>query len=270
MRLAGWVLLLIGLTAHAAEEPVQGPASSIGAAAHGCLQGGASLPETGPGWQVLRPDHNRFWGTPALISVLEEHAASIAGKSSFLVGDMSLPRGGRMPTGHASHQTGLDADILFRQTDHPLTAEERDDPDFSPVFDDKGKFVKDRWGAAQVALLRGFAEDKRVERIFVNPVIKRNLCRSQKKGDTAWLHRVRPWWGHAAHFHVRLACPVGDVNCEAGPTIAEGDGCGAELNWWFTAEANSPAEPTPPPSTKIPPRYNANMPLACKEILAGN
>ena len=27
----------------------------------------------------------------------------------------------------------------------------------------------------------------------------------------AWLHKVRPFWGHQYHFHVRLACPAGVV-----------------------------------------------------------
>lgn len=266
MKAAGWLLLAVAGGAIAAEQPAPGPASSIGGAAHGCLQGAAALPPEGPNWQVLRPDHNRFWGTPALVAVIEEQSQREAAFGQLVVGDMSLPRGGRMPTGHASHQTGLDADILFQLADHKLTEQERDEPEFVSVVS-KGKVLPDQFGAAQLTALKNFAEDRRIERIFVNPAIKRHLCRAVS-GDRGWLHRIRPWWGHAAHFHIRLACPVGDSQCEAGPAIPEGDGCGADLDWWFTAEANAPAA-SPAPPAKIPPRYSPNMPVACKAILPG-
>ena len=262
-RLAA-LLFLVTSAAAAMEQPAPGPASSIGAAAHGCLQGAASLPLTGSGWQVLRPDHNRFWGTPTLIEVIEEDSLKLKDYGQLLIGDMSLPRGGRMPTGHASHQSGLDADILFRLADHPLTEQERDDPEFFNVFE-SGRMLPERWSAVQLSMLEVFARDPRIERIFVNPVIKRHLCRTVT-GDRTWLHRIRPWWGHAAHFHVRLQCPAGSSQCENGPAIPEGEGCGADLDWWFTAEANAPAAPAAGP-VKIPPRYSANMPIACKAIL---
>jgi penicillin-insensitive murein endopeptidase len=264
LRLAA-TLLLCCLSAAAMEQPAAGPASAIGAAAHGCLQGASALPQSGPGWQVLRPDHNRFWGMPALVAVIEEQAARIRQFGQLLIGDMSLPRGGRMPSGHASHQSGLDADILFRLTDHALTDAERDDPDLTGVLSKEGRVLAERWSNPQLAMLKDFAEDARVERIFVNPAIKRHLCRTVS-GDRGWLHRIRPWWGHAAHFHVRLACPAGSAQCEAGPAIPEGDGCGADLDWWFTREAAAPAAPSAP-SVKIPSRYSPQAPAACKAIL---
>lgn len=261
----GWFLAMTAAPLLAAETPAPGPTSSIGAAAHGCLQGALALPEAGPGWQVLRPDHNRFWGNPSLIAVIEQQAAKLEPRHALLIGDLSLPRGGRMPSGHASHQTGLDADILFRQSDHPVTQSERDDPDLSPIID-RGHVLPGRWGKAQLAALKGFAEDPRVDRIFVNAVIKRHLCRTVR-GDRGWLHRIRPWYGHAAHFHVRLACPLGDANCEIQPPIAEGDGCGADLDWWFTAAANAPLSEAPKPAGTPLPRYLPSMPIACKAIL---
>ncbi|MFO1072825.1 MAG: penicillin-insensitive murein endopeptidase [Geminicoccaceae bacterium] len=39
-----------------------------------------------------------------------------------------------------------------------------------------------------------------VERIFVHPGIKQALC-AQAGGDHAWLAKVRPRYGHDAHFH---------------------------------------------------------------------
>jgi penicillin-insensitive murein endopeptidase len=168
-----------------------------------------------------------------------------------------------MPSGHASHQTGLDADILFRLSDHPLTTEERDDPDFTGVLD-HGHVVTARWGEAQWAALKSFASDQRIERVFVNPAIKKYLCLNTQ-GDRSWLHHVRPWWGHEAHFHIRLNCPEGNSACEPGPKIPEGDGCGADLDWWFTKEA----QPAAPLAKPAPPKPPPPIPAACRAILAG-
>jgi len=261
--IAGVFLAMLAGSCLAAERPAKGPSESIGGAAHGCLQGAMPLPAEGPGWQVLRPDNNRYWGNPALVGFLEDFAKYAQPMGSLQIGDMSLPRGGHMPSSHGSHQTGLDADILFQLVDHPLTQEERDHPDFTSVLVD-GKPVSARWGASQTTLLKIAATDPRVERIFVNPAIKRYLCRTAG-ADRDWLHRIRPWWGHEAHFHVRLRCPDGQSSCEPGPAIPPGDGCDATLDWWFTPEAGSTAEPTPAPGPR--PRYLPSMPTACKAIL---
>src|SRR5262249_36630219 len=61
--------------------------------------------------------------------------------------------------------------------------------------------------------------------------LKRALCGAD--GDHAWLHKVRPWWGHDDHFHVRLACPSEDTACVAQDPIPDGDGC-EELDWWLS------------------------------------
>jgi penicillin-insensitive murein endopeptidase len=262
--IAGLFLAMLAYPGFSAEKPAKGPLMVLGSAAHGCLQGGVPLPANGPGWQVLRPDNNRYWGTPALISFLEDFGKFAQPMGSMQIGDMSLPRGGHMPTGHASHQTGLDADISFQLLDHPMTEDEREHPDFTSVLD-KGVPSPQRWGTAQTTLLKIAATDPRVERIFVNPAIKRYLCRTVG-ADRDWLHAVRPWWGHEAHFHVRLRCPEGQSSCEPGPLIPPGDGCDASLDWWFSPEAGQTTETTPTPSGPRP-RYLPTMPAACKALL---
>jgi murein endopeptidase len=62
----------------------------------------------------MRPSRNRNWAHPAMIKLIERLATEAKandGWNGLLVGDMSQPRGGPMLTGHASHQTGLDADV---------------------------------------------------------------------------------------------------------------------------------------------------------------
>jgi penicillin-insensitive murein endopeptidase len=79
------------------------------------------------------------------------------------------------------------------------------------------------------------ARDTRVDRLFLNPVLKRALCASTA-GDRSWLRKVRPWWGHADHIHVRLACPADSPECQAQAPLPPGDGCDS-LAWWFDTKA---------------------------------
>ena len=68
-----------------------------------------------------------------------------------------------------------------------------------------------------MAVVRLAAQDPRVERIFVNAAIKKAICRDAG-GDRSWLAKVRPMYGHDYHFHVRLACPPGEIGLHAaGP-----------------------------------------------------
>src|SRR5262245_4181427 len=62
------------------------------------------------------------------------------------------------------------------------------------------------WTYGRTALVLAAAQDPAVARIFVNPAIKKAMCR-EAEADRSWLSKVRPWWGHDEHFHVRIACP---------------------------------------------------------------
>ena len=113
------------------------------------------------------------------------------GFNDLLIADMSMPRGGNFTQGHSSHQIGLDVDIWFQQASRPLTKTEREQP--QPLkFVDKKKFLLDNklWTNAQTQMLRVAAEDKRVARIFVSPVIKQHLCNLELTND-AWLNKVQ-------------------------------------------------------------------------------
>jgi penicillin-insensitive murein endopeptidase len=241
-----------------ATVPYPGPARSIGSAANGCLAGAVALPLSGPSWETLRPERNRFWGNPALVAFIEDMAAKIRPLGRLLIADMAQPRGGHMVSGHGSHQTGVDVDILYRLADRPLTDQERSLPAMDSVLAGNGAVDLSFWSNDQTTLVKIFAADRRVERIFVNPAIKRLLCGTAGK-DRDWLTKLRPWWGHADHFHVRINCPAGDHECIGGPPIPPGDGCGADLDWWF---GPGPSEPRPKPS------HPSAIPAACKEILA--
>ena len=251
----------------AARTPAPLEARVIGAYAKGCLAGGVALPADGPAWQVMRPSRNRAWGHPVLISFLSDFARKVPdinGWPGLLVGDIAQPRGGPMLTGHASHQVGLDADIwLTPMPKRTLTTEERETISATNlVADDWNDVNPERWTAQHLALIRAAASQPGVERIFVNPAIKKALCR-EAGADRGWLRQVRPMYGHNYHMHIRLACPAGDPDCAPQARTMPGDGCGKELDWWFTAEARTPKKGGKPP----PPMRLSALPPACRIVL---
>jgi penicillin-insensitive murein endopeptidase len=211
---------------------------AIGYYPRGCLQGGVELPTTGPTWQVMRLSRNRNWGHPDLVKFLERFAplaAQATGWKGILIGDMAQPRGGPLPFGHKSHQTGLDVDIWFMpMPDRVLSKEERENILASNLVAADGKRVNDEfWSPADVAFIRTAAEQPEVERVLTNAAIKKELCRVEGKNDRSWMSKVRPWYGHADHIHVRLKCPADSPDCRAQPAVPGGDGCDKSLDHWF-------------------------------------
>ena len=219
-------------------EPLPGPAASIGSYSAGCLQGGVTLPLEGNGYAVMRPSRQRFYGHPALIGYLTALAGRTQPGNSrlLLFGDLGRAPGGPMLMGHASHQNGLDADVWFTTLSRRPTNTEREALQAASFVVGR-KTLKSTWTRAQAAVLAAAADSADVARIFVSPPIKRYMCRQYP--TASWLYRLRPWWGHEDHFHVRLACPADSPLCEEQYALnPEDNGCGDELSWWFSREAD--------------------------------
>jgi penicillin-insensitive murein DD-endopeptidase len=282
------VVLALGLTGFVqAAEPLAkdlfgaqktgapGPASSYGFYSKGCYSGGVAIATDGPTWQVMRLSRNRMWGHPQMIALLEDLSvkAIAGGWPGLLLGDISQPRGGPMLTGHASHQIGLDADIwLTKMPDRRLTATERENTAAISVLQKKGEglYVDDKiWTSAHANLIKAAAEYPQIERVLVHPGIKKKLC-DTVTGDRSWLSKVRPYWGHHYHFHIRLGCPKGSPGCKGQEKTPTGDGCGKELAWWFTDEpwkkAPAGTKPKPPARDTM---TMASLPAACRAVLEG-
>lgn len=248
-------------------------AEPIGSYAKGCLAGGAQLPESGPTWQAMRLSRNRNWGHPDLIDFVQDLsrvAADQPGWSGLYVGDLSQPRGGPMLTGHRSHQIGLDADIWMRPAnDLRLTRDAREGISSVSMWRNRGAFVNEKWTPAHHAVLRAAAQDPRVARIFVFPGAKVQMCEDET-GNRDWLRKIRPWWGHHYHFHVRLACPRGARNCVNQAAPPAGDGC-ADADRWVRDILNPP--PPDPNAKPAPPRRElrvGDLPRQCAQVLDAN
>jgi penicillin-insensitive murein DD-endopeptidase len=241
---------------------------AIGNYARGCLAGAKAIAVNGNGWQVMRLSRNRMWGHPDLIAFLEGFAKKVpevSGWRGILIGDISQPRGGPMLTGHASHQIGLDADIwLTPMPARELLREEREQMSATMMVRADRKDIDPAvWREDHLAVIRLAAEHPRIERILVNAAIKKALCR-EATGDRRWLQKVRPYYGHDYHFHVRMKCPAGDDTCTPQEPVVAGEGC--DLDYWFSDAILNP-KPSSTPYKPKPPMRLESLPAECKSVL---
>ncbi|MBA2125517.1 penicillin-insensitive murein endopeptidase [Hyphomicrobium methylovorum] len=264
-----------------AKKPAPMAARAIGYYSRGCLSGAVPLPIDGPAWQEMRLSRNRNWGHPSLIALVKKLAIESQkedGWPGLLVGDISQPRGGPMLTGHASHQVGLDADIwLTPMPNRRLSYKEREELEATSMLDKTGVAVDPKvFTGGQAALIKRAASYPEVERIFVHPAIKKALCEGAGT-DRLWLSKVRPYYGHYYHFHIRTKCPPDFAGCKPQFPTTNEDGCGKEVDWWLSRviPAKTPAVPPPvaeKPGIKLkppkPPLMLSELPSECRALLA--
>ena len=189
-----------------------------------------------------------------------------------------------MASGHASHQIGLDADIWYLPPKSvTLSRDARETLGANTVQTADMTKVNGNWTPEDAAILQHAAADPRVDRIFVAATVKLALCKTATAADTPWLQKLRPWYGHDDHFHVRLKCPAGASECQSQtPTVNEissgGSGCDASLTWWVTTyleELRHPPKPTKPTTPPKPKQRGprefilSDLPAKCADILAG-
>ena len=251
-------------------------ARAIGSYAKGCMAGGTALPVDGEAWQVMRLSRNRNWGHPELVALVERlarEARAEDGWPGLLVGDLAQPRGGPMLSGHASHQVGLDADVwLTPMPDRRLSKKEREELQATVVVKDRKHINPKVWTEAHARLIRRAASYPEVSRIFVHPPIKAELCK-WAGGKGAWLAKVRPYFGHNYHFHIRIRCPEGSTTCknQPEPHPKDGTGCGDELAYWMGDKPwPKPAKPEAKPAKPAkpaPPLTVAALPAECRAVV---
>lgn len=246
---------------------------SYGGYSKGCQDGAVQLPETGPTWQAMRLSRNRNWGQPELIDYLQTLSAKAArqpGWAGLYIGDLAQPRGGPMLTGHRSHQIGLDADIWMLPPKRlNLSRSERESISSISMRRAAGAYVNSDWTPQHHEVLKAAASDPRVARIFVFPGAKVQMCKDEK-GDRTWLRKIRPWYGHHYHFHVRLSCPKGMAGCVNQAAPPPGDGCADAEQWVRDILNPPPPKPRDPNAPKPKPRRELTMvdlPGQCVSVL---
>ena len=257
--------ILIAFLLLAAPVVAQEAPRIVGGPGPGCIAGAMELPEQGPGYVTIRTTRSFFWGHPDTIASLRLLAsrAQQAGMGTLYMNDISKPRGGPFPGIHASHMTGLDADVwLDVRPKVAMSRGQRDAIEVETLVRADQRGIEPRlWSPQHVALLRMASELPNVDRVLVNPAIKKQLCQDAG-ADRAWLRRMRPYYGHAAHMHIHFRCPAGQSECVDQVPPPPGDGCDASLQWWFD-QLDQPPKPAGKPAPPV------RLPAACTAILAG-
>jgi penicillin-insensitive murein endopeptidase len=247
----------------AIKNPTAGPATPVGTYQAGCLSGGVTVPADGAGYAIMRLARNHFYAHPNMNTYLQALSERLRSQNLplLLVGDVSPPRGGPMKNGHNSHQTGLDADLWLMMSKSRPSTRERESWG-APSYVVKRKKLKKAWGATQAKLVSTAADSAEVARIFVSPPIKKYFCKTNPSAP--WLYKLRAWWGHEEHIHVRLNCPAGASTCvPQAPVNPNDNGCGQELDWWFSKEADDEWTKM---STHPTPREFPELPAACEDV----
>ncbi len=277
-----WLVALPWASVHAlsnpwadVKTPLGGAPQVIGGYTAGCLKGAVSLLADEGDFHLMRKSRRRYFVHPSMRNTVTDLAAYVKknGYGKLLVGDQAQARGGPSTTGHASHQTGLDGDFWF-WLDSPATQRQltrKDEEKLSAISmlnKTRNGIHKARFQDKHVDLLEYAASRPGVERLFVHPHIKQELCK--RTDEAAWLNKVRPWWGHHYHFHVRLACPPGQTACKPQAAVPKAPGCGKELDWWFKAMERARKHPDKGPKPSAEERLKkklAKVPEGCKPLL---
>jgi len=219
---------------------------------------------------VIRLSRKRFYGHPDLIGYIKSLGQSVASylTGTLLIGDLSQEKGGPLPDDHNSHQNGLDADILFWQNPiaktRILSISERENIYPLSLLTTTNNYPRidySKWNSIHGGILKIAASSGKVDRIFVNPLIKRNLCTMYEGED--WLSKIRPWWGHDGHFHVRLSCPDNSPLCKPQKPVPEGDGCDTDLDSWLRKIARIQKK-----DDKPRPKARTTLPKECLTFLS--
>lgn len=224
---------LIGIERGPVEKSrLPGIEQAIGFFSRGDLINSNSLPSESQGILKIMQGRNRSYATDDLVKILADIAKSISldfpNGERLQIGDISGAGGG--PLGrHGSHQNGLDVDIAYYRHNH-----KEQNPDNNLGFDEdfvpRGKlslnFDSDRNGEVFSRLI----QTGRVNRIFVDEVIKKHFCLKWKNQDSdqkvaAVLRSLRPLKNHHDHFHLRLTCPPTSPRCIEQEPPPVGTGC---------------------------------------------
>jgi murein endopeptidase len=212
---------------------------SIGAIDAGRLENGTDLAALDrPYLNIVYPQRRSAFGSGMLVSLIDRAGAAVTQawrtrdkNYRIQIGDLSKQRGGPFGS-HASHQSGLDADIPYFNTINQ---------GFQNMLDGQGHMRRDfdyesHWEFFRAVHSQRIIEDGHdttvLNRIFVNPVIKTAFCNWAKENrilenerDRDIMRRIRPQGGHHHHFHLRVKCSPHYPACRRQAEPDQNTGC---------------------------------------------
>ncbi|MBI3543866.1 MAG: penicillin-insensitive murein endopeptidase [Deltaproteobacteria bacterium] len=223
--------------------PGKHPLGSIGFYSSGCLDSDARIEGTEAGLLKLMNERDRRYGNPMMIELLtglgaayhhewQQNGAPARPYERIQLGDIAQKGGGQVSK-HASHQTGLDADVVYLRKDFRETKQNRGfEAGFDETFVHGKKVSANLDEVRQWWVWRFLYRSGKMNRIFVDGNIKAYFCKQaarlepdDKAEREEVLRMLRPYPEHADHFHMRLACPAADAKCVGQAPLPPGSGC---------------------------------------------
>jgi penicillin-insensitive murein endopeptidase len=199
---------------------------------NGKLSHATPLSESGAGFLHLFLGRDRGWGSEGLIDLVTAAAGRVAseypGGERLQIGDVAAEHGGPI-SGHGSHRNGLDIDVVYYRHDHREQKPGEADH-FDELFVRHGKLSPNLDLERSWRLIELVLESGRLNRIFMDPVIKAAFCDAHARSGDATalqaLRRLRPLGNHADHMHIRLTCPEpSSPACVRQEDVPAGTGC---------------------------------------------
>ncbi len=206
---------------------------SVGRVNGGMLFHGAELAAV-PKQLFWYRQNERHWGVPRFTSAIARAAAVVQrerGGAPLVIGDLSSQFGGRI-SGHASHRSGRDADILYYVTTPQGTPIRN--PGFFQFGPDglasspSGYLLFDV--ARQWRFIKALLEDPeaRIQWIFISAPLRAHLLNYAfaKREPLEIVYRAafvlhqpgRPALPHDDHIHVRTECAQDEIATGCQPT----------------------------------------------------
>lgn len=185
-------------------------------------------------FKIINRKRQAFFGSAELVTFIEYLAEKMRGlipDSRLLIGNLSLPSGGRLGK-HKSHQNGLDADIGYLHP--PQVKVEKFFNVLAQSDITQNLLLKEQLYLFNLAVHS--SGDFKVDRIFVHPAIKKALCETarsigalepghENEYAVETLRRLVRDVNHADHFHLRLKCTSANPQCIQMAEPPPGHGC---------------------------------------------
>ncbi len=208
-----------------------GLAQAIGFYSQGTLQDALEFNHDGNGYVKLFKWREFHFTTIELTEIVQNSASLIKEKfpqgERLQIGDFSGKTGGHI-IGHDSHQNGLDVDLSYY--DKQFREQDSNINEFQKSYVFKNLLHEDFDIERNWLLIKTLVDTDKINRIFVDPVIKKAFCDFSKKSGEynqriETLRKLRPWQNHADHLHVRLQCPKESPQCITQSEPPIGSGC---------------------------------------------
>ncbi|WPU65433.1 penicillin-insensitive murein endopeptidase [Peredibacter starrii] len=190
------------------------------------------LPLEGEGFMRLFVHRDRGFGSLEMLNLIKRAALEMnlryPMRDRMQLGDIAQMKGGQISR-HNSHQNGLDADIAYFRVNGMEQL-----PDVFDGFNEdmviNGKISENFDFERNWELMKTLHRYGKVQRIFVDEVVKREVCHhaisiGEHDEHVEVLRSLRPFDNHKHHMHVRIRCPDTAKKCVAQEETPAGSGC---------------------------------------------